>query len=627
MKRRCVAGLFVTAIAVFMFLAGNACAATALQPSQPKFPNASLLVSADSLEQCIANNEQNLVIIDARTSGYDSLHIPGAINLKYGDYYTGGTGLFPVATLNAKLSAAGLTRTMRFVIYDDTTASFGAAGRIFWMLEYLGCKKVHILDGGWDKWTADGKATVAAPTPPLPANTFVAAVNSSAKIKKARLLARLHASDFVVLDTRSDPEYLGWQLYGEARGGHIPGSVQISYPRFFNADKTVLRYGALRTMFESRGITKDKEVAAHCTVGIRSGFGYFLLRLMGYPLAKNYDGSIAEWSADSACPMQKAPRFSEIVHPSWVKALIDYSSGASLTPPPEYPYDASHKYLIFETQWGTLADATAYTSGHIPGAIHSNSDTYENGYPRWFLLPDSELHAALGTMGITADTTVVVYSDSPIFAARLWWILKYAGVTDVRFLNGGYAQWIAEGYAGETATNLPTPTTFTGTVHPEYLATTSQVAKYVRKGSLMFLTDVRSRKEYVGKISGYDYLEAKGRIPGAIWAHDGSGDEYIDADDGTLRSYTEIKSLWRSFGITSSQASLFDRKVIFYCGSGYRSALAFLYAHLMGYDNILNYSNGWEDWSTIYTEDASCTGITPGWCQEPSNRPIEVGAP
>ena len=183
---------------------------------------------------------------------------------------------------------------------------------------------------------------------------------------------------------------------------------------------------------------------------------------MGYNKASNYDGSIAEWAADPSLPMEKAARFSEIVYPAWVKSLIEYHKPDSTSAaPPEYPYDRDHKYLIFETQWGSFDDMVAgwavrsYLDGHIPGAIHSNSDVYENGAPRWFLIPDDELKAAVGSMGITEDTTVVVYSDSRIFAARLWWILKYAGVTDVRFMDGGIQQWIASGYETETTINNP----------------------------------------------------------------------------------------------------------------------------------------------------------------------------
>jgi thiosulfate/3-mercaptopyruvate sulfurtransferase len=74
-------------------------------------------------------------------------------------------------------------------------------------------------------------------------------------------------------------------------------------------------------------------------------------------------------------------------------------------------------------------------------------------------------------------------------------------------------------------------------------------------------------------------------------------------------------------------AGKFDRDRYFYCGSGYRSALSFLHAHLMGFTNVKNFSDGWEGWSTEYTydEDACADSITPGWCQDPSGRPVAYG--
>ncbi len=117
-----------------------------LAASRTDFPNKKLLVSAESVQSTIGT--KNFVVIDARTAGYETAHIKGAINVKFGNYFTAGSGLLPVADLNSKLSAAGLKRNMTFVIYDNTTASFGAAGRIFWMLEYLGCSNVYILTAG-----------------------------------------------------------------------------------------------------------------------------------------------------------------------------------------------------------------------------------------------------------------------------------------------------------------------------------------------------------------------------------------------------------------------------------------------------------------------------------------------
>ncbi len=620
--------IFVFTLSSIIILATLNISFAKLAASQSGFPNKLLLVSADSVQTTIGS--KNFVIIDARTSGYETSHIPGAINVKFGEYFTPGSGLLPVADLNSKLSAAGLNRNMTFVVYDNTTGSFGAAGRIFWMLEYLGCTKVHILDGGWDKWVADGREAETT-TNTLSASHFKASIRSSRRATKERIAKKLGTKRFTVVDARTDEEYIGWQFYGESRGGHVTGAVQIPYAWFFNTDKTVLAYDDLKTMFESRGVTRNKEVTAYCTVGIRSGFVYFLYRLMGYGNASNYDGSIAEWSADASLPMEKAANFSTVVNPSWVSTVIDYHKpGSSTEAPAEYPYDRNHKYLIFETQWGSFEDMAqgwannSYLVGHIPGAIHSNSDTYENGAPRWFLLPDEELKTALGGMGITEETTVIVYSDSRIFAARLWWILKYAGVNDVRFLNGGYEMWLAAGYTGETTINYPVPATFNGSPRSEYLATTAYTFSRYENTDATFLADVRSKDEYDGLVSGYSYLNAKGRIPNSIWAQNGDdgSSAYNDAD-GTLRSYTEVRDLWKSIGLTSTgSATLFGKEAIFYCGSGYRSSLAFLYAYLMGYENIRNYSNGWEDWSTTYTQDPSCNDGAEGWCQAPSGRPI-----
>ena len=611
-------------------------AVASLKPAMTDFPNSELLVSPESLQASLG--APKLIVVDTRpTAAYEAGHIPGAINVHWQDYRDGSAtvlALKPLATLESQLSAAGITRDATIVIYDDTIYSWGAAGRIFWMLDILGCDDIHILNGGWNKWQADGRTTQTG-TVSLTAATFKASdtLRTNISATKAHIRDRLNATDFIVVDTRTDEEYMGWQLYGEPTPGHLKGAVQLPYAWYYNSDYSTKSYSDLKDMFEARGVTPDKEVVAYCTSGIRSAHAYFLLRMMGYPRAANYDGSIKEWGSDQGAqlpvlPMEKAPNFATLVYPLWVKQLIDYhKAGSTTAAPPQYSYARDHKYLIFETQWGTFADADAgwadnsYWLGHIPGAIHSNSDTYENGDPRWFMLPDAELKAAAGSMGITADTTVVVYSNNTIFAARLWWILHYLGVQDIRILNGGYNAWTAAGYAGETTSNNPVPTTYVGTTRPEVVATTDYVNTHFNDGTAQ-MVDVRRWIEYLGEISGYSYVVNKGRIPGAVWAYDAddSGLNYNDSD-GTLRNGDEIKALWSGRGITPATATTFSKEIIFYCGSGYRSSLAYLQAHLMGFSNIRNYSDGWEGWSTNYTFDGT------NWTQPVSGRPVESGWP
>lgn len=588
------------------------------------YPNASLLVTKSDLAS-------PAVIIDTRSlANYNLGHIPGAINVQNSDYWTAGTGLKATTTLEAQLGTSGIKNTDKIVIYDDTTASWGSAGRLFWMLEYLGCTDVHILDGGYDKWVADTTNTATTTATTLTAATFTASVQAAKKLTGAQIAAKLGGATFAVIDARTDEEFNGWKLYGETRGGHIPGAYNIPYATFYNTDKTTLSYQSLKQLFESRGITTDKEVTSYCTAGIRSGYVYFLLRLMGYTQASNYDASMFEWSAATdtgTYPEEKAVNYKDLVNAAWVKSVIDYhAAGSTSAVPSEYAdstgttYGRSHKYLILENQWGALADATAYNAGHIPGAIHSDTDPWESGAtdPLYSLLPDATLITHAGELGITPDTTVIVYSDSLVFAARLWWLLKYIGVTDVRMLNGGYAAWTTAGYTAETTVNNPVATTYTGTVHAAVIATTADVLSTYYTSTSTQMVDVRSDKEWLGTTSGYSYLDLMGRIPGALWAYDGSSLSYADAD-GTLRDYTQVKSMWSALGIksTGGATTLLDKDVVFYCGGGYRSALSYFYANLMGYTNIRNYADGWAGWSTI----PSAWG-TP---QVASGRPVASG--
>lgn len=330
-----------------------------------------------------------------------------------------------------------------------------------------------------------------------------------------------------------------------------------------------------------------------------------------------------------------------LVSPAWVSRLIEYhEDGSSSAAPLDYGYDRTHKYLIFETSWGPVADAARYNAGHVPGAIHSNSDIYENGDPRWYLLSDSEIFDAMKDIGITADTTVIVYSADPSFAARLWWILKYAGLEDVRFMDGGFEKWVVDGFAGETAVNSPTAaaTEYTGPVNPDFIATVDYVAAHYTDTDNYIIADVRDKDEYDGLITGYDYVLEKGRISNAIWFYPvgGEDDNYFNSDN-TLKPLDTVLSMWQTLGvIDGTSPNTFNKEIIFYCGGGYRSAVAFFYAYLMDYTNIRNLSDGWEGWSTTYTYDDSvdsdCNAGAYGekhgawasdYCQKSSGRDIE----
>lgn len=325
-------------------------------------------------------------------------------------------------------------------------------------------------------------------------------------------------------------------------------------------------------------------------------------------------------------PARATPNYQGLVSASWLKSLLEYQQSGFQTPHPA-TY-RNQRFVILETSWTTLEEATDYHNGHIPGAIHFNTDELENGYPRWRLREAEELQQAVGRAGITPDTTVVVYGEKLIAAARVWWALKYAGVADVRLLDGGFAAWTEARYPVEKEQRWPQPVEFAAPVAAHMLATTDYVQRHLH-GALIWLADVRSVEEFTGRTSGYSYLEAKGRIPAAVAVGDGDDDAYLYKQrNGHLRPPTEILAHWQRQGILPAQGDgRFEREVVFYCGGGWRSSVAFFYAWLLGFTNVRNYSDGWSGWSTEYRADTTAAGSTPGWKQQPTGNPIAVGAP
>ena len=310
-----------------------------------------------------------------------------------------------------------------------------------------------------------------------------------------------------------------------------------------------------------------------------------------------------------------------IVTPDWIYSLQQFHAKKITARPATYK---NKRFVIIETGWGKLSEAKDYQAGHMPGAIYLNTDECENGYPRWHLKSVNELQNVIGSLGITPDTTVIVSGKQTIAAARIWWILNYAGVSDVRILDGGFAAWQAAGFASETKINTPQATTFRAQPRLHWLATTAYVQEHLDK---VWLADTRSAAEFRGEISGYDYLQQRGRIPGAIAIGDADDKALLyQTADGKFLPPADIAARWQKAGIISAKSGdPFTREVIFYCGSGWRSSLTFLYAYVLGYKNIRNFSDGWSGWSTTHTQDANEKGLTPGWRQTASGRPIATG--
>jgi molybdopterin synthase sulfurtransferase len=251
---------------------------------------------------------------------------------------------------------------------------------------------------------------------------------------------------------------------------------------------------------------------------------------------------------------------------------------------------------LFEVVQG-MAGATP--SGRIPGACWLDVQRLEQP-PMWNKVPDAQLLAQLQALGIRHDSTVVLAGRELVANARVAHLLLYAGVRDVRLLDGGTAAWIA---AGLPLTDAPAPPPVPATdfgLHlpacPHYLINTAQVRLLLAQPQAT-LVSVRSWSEFIGKTSGYAYIAARGEIAGARWGHAGADGDVNDmgafhTPAGLMKPACDILRLWGSQGIHPGG------HVAFYCGTGWRASLAFFYAWLMGWDDISVYDGGWLEWSS-----------------------------
>jgi 3-mercaptopyruvate sulfurtransferase SseA len=242
----------------------------------------------------------------------------------------------------------------------------------------------------------------------------------------------------------------------------------------------------------------------------------------------------------------------------------------------------------------------AFLIGHIPGAAYLDTNCLEEE-PFWNKVADQELLRILLSLGICHDSTVVLYGRNTTAAARAAHLMLYAGVRDVRMLDGGYAAWQRAALPAETGAGMshyPTATHFGSPFpgNPHYMVQTPQ-AKALLQSPGGVLASIRTWDEFTGTTSGYCYIKAKGDIPGARWGRAGEGGDMnsmsdFQQSDGTMKPPQEISEFWTAEGIHSGQS------VAFYCGTGWRASLAFYYAWLMGWERIAVYDGGWFEWSS-----------------------------
>ena len=276
------------------------------------------------------------------------------------------------------------------------------------------------------------------------------------------------------------------------------------------------------------------------------------------------------------------------VTPDWVKSVIDGSQ------------EGYENYVLAEVAYPT-DPSDGYNEGHLPGAtyvsiqeVEDATGSEEGAYN--LLAADAVRDFMLGH-GITKDTKVILYGDDISGTARQAYGYIWCGVEDVKILNGGKEAWTAAGYeldkeeaaAPEAATDFGTEVP----AHPEYWVSIEDAKDRVANDENFKLVSIRSEDEWLGKTSGYGYMDKAGEPEGAVWGK-GAQSAADVADftnpDGTVKDLEGLKEVWADCDFT------LDNFLAFYCGTGWRACPPFLVLYENGYDNIAVFDGGWYEW-------------------------------
>lgn len=348
-------------------------------------------------------------------------------------------------------------------------------------------------------------------------------------------LADVQSQKGAVIDTRPSAFYNGWPQGVDGASGHEPQAVNLSAGWLSEMNDQQLQQWATQHQ-----ITSDRKVALYGTAAQTSTVQERLAKL-GYANITLLSDALAQPKR-----LQRMPHFEQLVYPQWI---YDLQQGKTVAAKP------AGEWKVIEAAWGA---PKKYLISHIPNAGYIDTNDVESE-PLWNKVSDDKLKALMAKQGIKHDTTVILYGRDVYAAARVAQILLYAGVKDVRLLDGGWQTWSAAGLPVERGLPKeakPAPD-FGAAIpgQPQIMLNEEQARGLLHRKDAS-LVSIRSWPEFTGETSGYSYIKPKGEIAGARWGHAGSDSTHMEDfhnPDGTMRSADDIAAMWKEWHITPDQ--------------------------------------------------------------------------
>lgn len=415
----------------------------------------------------------------------------------------------------------------------------------------------------------------------------------------------------VLVDSRAQESYAGWALEGAKNGGHLKNSALFS-ERWLDCDYSgsAPRTAYLERAMEAQNITKDSDIIVYDYDGehAKDVASYFVEQ--GIKDVSIYQ---ANDMIDAGTDLESYTNYDRFLPTEIVKSISDVKTGKSS----ELSEDAKaiigdnmDKVVLIDVAWGNAKASSYFSAGHVPGAVHINTDSYErprvyvpekrSDYAKeWRLISLEEFRDSLCPQyGITKDSIVILTGTSSSPQGRLGFMLRSLGVKTYA-MSGLLTAWQYNGYdldTDESTLVIPTSVDSFGSdaiANPDEILWMDDVKAILSGEKEGQVADNRDEDEWNGEYSGYGYHDLAGKIEGSVWCSSGDEEngEYFTNIDGTARTQQELKAYMESNGLDTSKT------VAFFCGDSWGAAKIAYWCQSVDLNNIKEWGNGWIPWS------------------------------
>ncbi|MCA1716619.1 MAG: sulfurtransferase [Actinobacteria bacterium] len=255
------------------------------------------------------NGRQEAEYLAARDE-YEEAHVPGAVYVDWTRDITDPEDPVPVQVappdrFAALMGSLGIGDGTHVVVYDHAGGQF--ATRLWWALTFYGQDRVSVLDGGWRKWTAEGRPTTTEVPDPHPA-TFTPRPRPERRAEAGEVLAASQGGSAFILDARDEGQYTGAVARGEGRAGRVPGAEHLHADTLLDPESGTFRSDReMEEKLREAGVPEDRDepIVAYCNGGVAATVPLFALHRLGYRNLANYDGSWNEWGMREDLPVER----------------------------------------------------------------------------------------------------------------------------------------------------------------------------------------------------------------------------------------------------------------------------------------------------------------------------------